>query len=117
MNEEQFGVEIIKRAVGIVIELGMDLEDHLADDDKVSLSEAVSTVVSVAPDIFAVASKTGDLKSELKDWSPNERVEVLEWAIEKFDLDNDKAEKAVELALLILLKLGELISLLKKDEG
>jgi len=116
MNDEQFGVETIKRAVGIVIALGMDLEDHLADDNKISLSEAASTVIEVAPDIFAVASKAGELKSELKDWDQEERVEVLEWAIIQFDLDNDKAEKAVETALTVLVKIGELISLLKKEE-
>lgn len=110
-----YGVEQIKKALGIVIDLGMSIEDHLSDDGKISLSEAASTAIDLAPDIFSVAKNAAELKLEVQDWDPAERLEVLEWAVQKFDLDNDRAEAAIELALGLLVKLGDLISILKKD--
>ena len=111
----EFGTDQIKKALGIVIDLGMGIEEHLADDGRVSLSEAMSTAVELGPDIYSVARNAGELKSELKDWDPTEREEVLAWAIEKFDLDNDRAEKAIEVGLALLSKLGELITVLKSQ--
>jgi hypothetical protein len=112
----EFGTENIKKALGIAIDLGMGIEDHLADDGKVSLTEALSTAVDLAPDIFSVAKNAGELKAELKDWDPAEREEVLVWAIDKFDLDNDRAERAIETGLALLVKFGELINILKAPE-
>jgi len=109
----KYGTETIKKALGIVIDLGMGIEDHLADDGRISLSEAASTAVELAPDIFSVAKNAAELKAEIKDWDPVERQEVLEWAVVKFDLTNDRAEQAIELGLGILTKLGELIAALR----
>ena len=112
----KYGTDLIKKALGIVIDLGMGIEDHLADDGKLSLSEAASLAVDVAPDIYSVAKNAAELKTELGDWDTTERAEVLEWAIDKFDLDNDRAEKAIEVAMGLLAKFGELIAVLKKDQ-
>jgi len=107
------GTDQIKKALGVVIDLGMSIEDNLADDGKLSLSEAASMAVDLAPDIYSVAKNAGELKAELKDWDPAEREEVLSWAVDKFDLDNDRAERALEIAMALLVKLGELISVVR----
>jgi len=111
MNEH--GVETIKKAVGLVIDLGMAAEDHLSDDGKIKLNEVMSTLASEALEIVDLVRNAGTLVAELKDWDPDEREEVLVWAVDKFDLENDKAEAIIEKALQIIKLAGDIVDLVK----
>jgi len=107
------GTEEIKKALGVLIDLGMGVEDALEDDGKVKFMELVGIISGEALDIVSVIKNAGELKAELKDWDEEEREEVLEWAVERFDLDNDVAEKVIEKCLTIIKELGDVIFLVK----
>jgi hypothetical protein len=105
----EFGTEAIKKFFGTVIDLGMGFEDAYADDNKVKLQEAFSVLAGEALDILDIVRNIGQLKSELKEWDPTEREEVLQFVMEKLDLDNEKAEKVVERLLKIANEIAGLI--------
>lgn len=112
----EFGTEQIKKALGVMIDLGMGVEDALSDDGKVKLGEVISIVSSEALDIVAVIKNAGELVSELKDWDPDEREDVLQWAVDRFDLDNDTAELVIEKCLRIIKEVGDVVTLVKSAE-
>jgi len=110
------GTDQIKKTLALVFDLGMAVEDHLSDDGKIKLNEVLSTLAAEALDIVDTIKNAGDLVAELKEWDPVERAEVLDWAVDYLELDNDKAEKLIELGLMLIKVAGDLIDLLKKEE-
>lgn len=109
----ELGVDKIKAALLVLIHIGMDVEDNLADDGKITWPEVGEMAMSNALDIFSVVKNAGELVAQLKDWDPVERAEVLAYVVEEFDLDNDKAEKVIEAGLTLVKDAGELYAILK----
>jgi len=111
---EEYGVENIKKAFGLLIDLGMAAEDHLSDDGKIKLREVLDTLAAEAFDIVDVVRGAGQLKLELGEWSPEERTEVLAFVVARLDLDDDKAEAIIEKFLELIKLIGEVIGLIKE---
>ncbi len=107
--EQNFGTEMIKKLFGTMIDLGMGFEDAYANDNKVKLQEALGILAGEALDILDIVRNIGQLKSELKEWDPTEREEVLQFVMDRLDLDSDKAEKVVERLLRIANEIAGLI--------
>ena len=100
---EEFGIEKVKAASLVLVEFGMKLEEALSEDSpkgkKISLSEAITLGVFIAPKAIGLAGDVEELKKELSDLSTTEIEEVGQYIAEKLDLSNDEAEALIEAGL------------------
>ncbi len=108
------GTETIDKAILTLGDIVMAFEDHLADDGKIRLNEVASTLISEGGDIISVITNAATLKAELQDWTPEEREASLQKFINKFDLDNDKAERAIEKLLTAITNIAEFVDITKE---
>ncbi len=106
---EQFGISTIKKAAKVAVNLGMKVEDALADDGKVSFMEVVGIAVGAFPGIFDVVRNAGALKLEYNDLSDEERDELVEYVIEELDLEADNIEAIIESGFDVLVSIEGLV--------
>ena len=97
---DEYGVDKVKEASLILVEFGMKLEEALAEDSpkgkKISLSEAISLGIFVAPKAISLAGDAEKLKNQIGDMSPEEIEEVSDYVAVELDLSNDEAEALIE---------------------
>jgi phosphoglycolate phosphatase-like HAD superfamily hydrolase len=100
---EEYGVEKLKAAGLVLVEFGMKLEEALSEDSpkgkKVSLAEAISLGVFIAPKAIGLAGDAEVLKNEFQDLSAVEIEEIQVYIAEQLDLENDLVETLLEAGL------------------
>ena len=110
---EKLGTLQIEQTADVLIGLALGIERSLADDGKISFSEAVSLAVGTAPGVYTVARNAKQLKEELKDFSPEEKAQLLEKVAVKFDLDNDRTEELIEAGMSLAAELSNFVGVIK----
>lgn len=110
---EKLGIESIKIAVIAAINLGEKIEKNLADDGKISLTEALGIGAGSFTDVVKVLKSGSQIKDEFLDLDDDERTELIDLVKSELDLDNDKVEVIIEEAIVFLLQLDRLISSIK----
>jgi uncharacterized protein (DUF2344 family) len=106
---ELFGIETLKDTAKAVVKLGLKVEDAL-EDGKINFIEAISIGISTAPEAFALSQKGTQLKQEYQDLSDEERVQLVEYVVEEFDLESDKLEAIIEAGFEVLVAIEKLLS-------
>lgn len=104
------GTEAIKTTLGFAIKFGMNIEDALANDGKITWNELFSFVPTLLK-VPALIKAVPELKDEFTDLDDTEKAELSEWLATELDLDNDKVEMYIEEAWKLLLALSALIKI------
>ena len=107
---EKLGIENIKVALVAAIVFGQKIEKNLADDGKISLTEALGIGATSFTDVVKVIKAGSKIKDEFIDLDDDERAEIIELVKNELDLENDKIELIIEKAVAFLVQLDELIS-------
>ena len=113
---ELYGISTIKKAATVVVELGMKIEEALADDGKVRLLEGVGIAISAFPGALGVVQNAGQLKLEYNDLSDEERAELVLHVLDELDLDADNIEVIIESAFEMLVSIEKLINKIKESK-
>ncbi len=100
---EEYGIEKLKEICLTLTEFGMKLEEAFSEDSpkgkKLSLGEAISLGVFIAPKAIGHAGDAEVIRNEFKDLDTEEMDELVEYVSEKLDLENDKVEALIEAGL------------------
>lgn len=98
--EEKFGIEKLKEICLTLTEFGIKLEEAFSEDSpkgkKLSLGEAISLGIFVAPKAIGHAGDAEAIRNEFNDLSTEEIDEIVVYISEKLDLVNDKVEALIE---------------------
>lgn len=118
---EKLGIENLKKPVGAVINLGVSIDQAMAEDSaggkKITRSEALSIAFKTVPDIWSTWKNWGDIKDEYKDLDNAERTEMVAWAQAEFDLENDYVEAKIEAGLEAAAAVEKFFSIKKPDDA
>jgi len=98
------GIDVLKKDTVIVCKV-IGTTDKALSDGKVNLTEGIM-IAKDAIGLISVARNWQNAKSEIKDLSNVEKIELLSYVAQEFDLRNDVAEKWVETALEVIVSLG-----------
>lgn len=109
------GIDNIKTAVIAAINFGEKIEKNLADDGKISLTEALGIGATSFTDIMKIVKSGKEIKDEFLDLDDLEKEELIDLVKEELDLENDKVEVIIETAVEFLAKLGDLINSFKSE--
>lgn len=93
---ENLGVDNIKKTIGAIISIGVSIIKAKADDDKISMSEAIGITVGSIPKVFNSVKNFGAVREEYNDLDDTEREDIKLWVREEFDLSNDYVEEKIE---------------------
>jgi len=89
----KFGIENLKVVftfvIGVVMTSAKQLKDGFQYTDLFALASSFTGIIEVIRIRLLAGAELADIDAE-------ERAELVTWAKEKFDLDNDKAEAFVE---------------------
>lgn len=102
--------DAIKTTLGFAIKFGMNIEDALANDGKITWNELFSFVPTLLK-VPALIKAVPDLKAEFTNLDEEEKADLADWLATELDLDNDKVEMYVEEAWKLLLALSALIQI------
>jgi len=94
------GTENIKEALKLVFDVAKSAEVKL-EDGKLSVVEILSLAYD-ARGVLDIIKNRKLIGEEVLDVDQDEFDELVEWAQEEFDLENDKIEEVVDDALLFL---------------
>jgi len=112
--EEKLGVKELKELLKFVIEFGESIDLAMADK-KFEVSELgllIAPLMQVGP-AFEGFDKLG---AEIKDLEESEMIELAAFVREEFDLQNDKIEEVIEVALDLGVRIYGFIKLFAKEE-
>jgi len=104
------GIENLKQDLASLAKMVSKLDGAL-EDGKVSVGEGIGIAFS-AIDLIKVAKTVKAAYEELVDLDDPERVELVAYFKEVFDLRDDKAEEVVESIVELALTLADSLSLL-----
>jgi hypothetical protein len=110
------GTESIKALVGFGFDVANKIKDITAEDSaggkKITITEVIGSIglITKIPALIRYAPEAYREWLELDD---SETVELKAFFADRFDLNNDKVEDAVEAAWNIVLSIGELIRVLE----
>ena len=100
------GIDTLKKVCLTLTEFGIKLEEALSEDSpkgkKLSLGEAISLGVFIAPKAIGHASEVQQIKDEFVDLDADELDEMIVYISDKLDLENDKIENLIEAAFVWL---------------
>ena len=117
MGTEELGITKIKFALKAVIDI---VEDALVKAaDGLQIDEILSLVVSAVPDAITVFKTRKEIVLESKDLSDEERAELSAYFSVELDIENEVAERLIEMIFSLLLSLVGVIDAvqdLKKEE-
>lgn len=106
---EKIGIENLKKALLVVINLGESVDKALADDGTVDLLEGIG-IASKAVKIWKVAKDFLVLKEEFLDIDEDEKAELVTYFSDELDLENDVTEVIIEKAFALLINLKEFLT-------
>ena len=104
----EIGIENLKEALSVFINLGESVDKALADDGNVDLLEGIG-IASKAVKIWGVAKDFPIIKEEYLDIDPDEKAELIAYFEEELDLENDATELIVEKAFELLISVKNLL--------
>lgn len=106
------GIVETKEALGFILTFGNAVGKSLEDGRMgiTDLSHFVGLIATLPP----AMNDAGKIPSELKDLDAAEKAELLDYAVEVFDLPQDGIEAKVEKYLKLAVDLGELFMEFKK---
>lgn len=122
MSEETttIGIDKIKQAIALLATIGESLEDDLKDG-KISLAEGIGYATQI-PSLLSVAKDYKELGQQWADLQPGELEELIAYAKEQYDSDDQHAEEIVDATIDVLGHLGgavtstiTLVALIKAD--
>lgn len=108
------GIDQLKAAVKLAVNLGEGVEAATADG-KIEVAEVAQWVVDLIP-IIQVIQERELLVEEIRDLDIDEIDELVEYAKEELNLENDNVEEVIEKVLDAIVIVVELVQLFKKDE-
>ena len=82
MEKEELGIEVVKRDLVVLIDLGLQVAEALKDK-KITAGEGISLVFKV-PSVWKVAKSMPEFIAELKDIDPDEAQELIAFLVEKY---------------------------------
>jgi DNA-directed RNA polymerase subunit F len=91
---ELLGIEKLKKAVSLSISMSAELS-HIK---KINILTALG-LLGELKELLDMVKNRKDVLAELKDLSPVERTELLEYIKEEFSIPNDKLESFIEYSL------------------
>jgi len=115
MAEEKVGIETLKEVAKSTAELAMDIDKK--SEGGISLMEGLSIGVNSFDDVLRLSRKGQEIKAEWQDRSDEEREELVEYFINEFDLDSDRAEKITEKSLKVIAAFDELIAEIRSGKA
>lgn len=108
---ETLGIENLKKAVKFAIDLGEQFAESAKDGFTWKDSFSFIDELLQVPGLL---SRSKDIVAELKDLSEVEKEELVAWAKDELDLEDDALEAKVEGALEFALQFLKFYSLFKK---
>lgn len=105
------GIENLKKLIKLALSLTEQISTALADG-KITTMELFGFLPELAQ-IPGVVKSWADISAELKDLTPEERQELLEYINEEFDIPNDQLESFIENALMNAVSLISLVEQFK----
>ena len=100
------GIDTLKKVCLTLTEFGIKLEEALGEDSprgkKLSLGEAISLGVFIAPKAIGHAGEVQQIKEEFLDLDADELDELIVYISDKLDLGNNKIESIIECGFIWL---------------
>jgi hypothetical protein len=110
------GIDSIKALIGFGFDVAAKIKDITAEDSaggkKITITEIIGSIGLITK-IPALIREAPEAYSEWLELDDTETVELKAFFADKFNLNNEKAEDAVEAAWGIVLSIGELIKVLE----
>lgn len=107
MEEQKFGIENLKKLILLGCNLTKQINSSLADGwqwtDFFSFVNEIAALPGVIKSIPAI-------KDELSELSKEEKSEISDFIIEKFDIPNDKVEAFAEDSLIVAVGVVSLVT-------
>jgi len=101
-------MENLKKALLTVIETGEATVEAL-EDGKISIGEGVS-ITWKAIGFIKVVQNFSAIKDEYIALTEQQKIELIEWFNEEFDIANEDAEAVVELIFSVIINLGSVFT-------
>lgn len=101
---EKIGVETIKKAIRLGLDLAKGISDALANDGKISFFETLGLVGKTFP-IAELINKRKQLVEELKDLEQDEKTELYIFVQATYNIPYARVEPTVEKALELFFNL------------
>jgi len=100
------GIDTLKKVCLTLTEFGIKLEEALSEDSpkgkKLSMGEAISLGVFIAPRAIGHAGEVKLIREEFLDLDADELDELIAFVSEKLELANDLIEDLIEAAFIWL---------------
>lgn len=109
------GIENLKKVFKGLINFGETLELK-ASDGKLTWMEALSSAVSLVPEIIDAVRNGGVIYEELQDLDDEERTELVLYIEGELDLTSDRTEEQIEAGAELVAALDKFRSTFKKEE-
>lgn len=109
-------IDALKNVIDGIVTLG-DAYDTAMTDGKINWRDAM-VLGAVVPSVVSVVARGQEAIREAQDLDEQEKAELKAYFVEQFDLDNEQAEKYIELAISILIDFSGLaIKILELRKG
>jgi hypothetical protein len=103
--------EQLKKAVVSVCKLGMDIEKHYNDDNKISLGEAGVIAVENMHGIISIARNAGEIAEQIKEVDKDELKVLIE---NELELQNENLEEIIEKGISLIVDIYNFSMLFSK---
>jgi hypothetical protein len=114
METKEVGIETLKEVAKATAELAMDIDKK--SEGGISLMEGLSIGVNAFDDVLRLSRKGKEIKAEWEDRTDEEREELVEYFINEFDLESDRAEKITEKCLKVIAAFDELLAEIRQGK-
>lgn len=105
MQPEKFGIDNIKKAIGVGMDLAKGFHDALSDDGKIGFFETLGIGTKVAFPIADVVRNRKQFLDEFRDLSQEEKMQIEQWVKTTYQIPNDRVQSTVEDALNLFLEI------------
>ena len=104
---EQYGIDVIKKAIKFGLNLQEAIRESLKDDGHISGMEYFK-IAGALTGIIPIVTKISEIENEYNDLSTDEKTEINDYFAKEFDLPNDVIEVKIEkaFALIVLIVTG-----------